>query len=295
MEDFRNDRQQVQDGNRTIFSEPGRTIVREGDQTIIRHNETDRFRINARTMSVQQRGRNTLTTISRPDGTTILTTLDDNGRLLRRARRDRLGREIVLIDNGRGLGVGPRVFVNLPPPVLSVQPDRYIVEAEGADDSLIYDTLIAPPVDRIDRRYTLDEIRYSASLRDRMRRVDVDTITFDFGSWEVTPEQAERLAGIANAMQRAIQRNPREVFIIEGHTDAVGQDIDNLSLSDRRAESVALVLSDQFGVPPENLTTQGYGEQYLKVPTNGPERQNRRVAVRRITPLLTGQNVLRLR
>ena len=206
MEDFRNDRQQVQDGNRTIFSEPGRTLVREGDQTLIRHTETDRFRINARTMSVQQRGRNTLTTISRPDGTTILTTLDDNGRLLRRARRDRLGREIVLIDNGRGLGVGPRVFVNLPPPVLSVQPDRYIVEAEGADDSLIYDTLIAPPVDRIDRRYTLDEIRYSASLRDRMRRVDVDTITFDFGSWEVTPEQAERLAGIANAMRRAIQR-----------------------------------------------------------------------------------------
>jgi OmpA-OmpF porin, OOP family len=40
----------------------------------------------------------------------------------------------------------------------------------------------------------------------------------------------------------------------------------------------------------ENLTTQGYGEQYLKVPTQGPERTNRRVTVRRITPLLTGQN-----
>jgi hypothetical protein len=54
--------------------------------------------------------------------------------------------------------------------------------------------------------------------------------------------------------------------------------------------SVALVLSQQFGVPAENLTTQGYGEQYLKVPTQGPERANRRVTVRRITPLLTGQN-----
>jgi outer membrane protein OmpA-like peptidoglycan-associated protein len=51
-----------------------------------------------------------------------------------------------------------------------------------------------------------------------------------------------------------------------------------------------LVLSEQFGVPAENLTTQGYGEQYLKVPTPGPERANRRVTVRRITPLLTGQN-----
>ena len=79
-------------------------------------------------------------------------------------------------------------------------------------------------------------------------------------------------------------------FLIEGHTDAVGSDIDNLSLSDRRAESVALVLSQQFGVPPENLTTQGYGAHYLKIPTPGPERVNRRVTVRRITPLLTGQN-----
>jgi outer membrane protein OmpA-like peptidoglycan-associated protein len=43
-------------------------------------------------------------------------------------------------------------------------------------------------------------------------------------------------------------------------------------------------------VPPENLTTQGYGEQYLKVPTEGPSRENRRVAVRRITPLLARGN-----
>ena len=73
------------------------------------------------------------------------------------------------------------------------------------------------------------------------------------------------------AIKRAIQANPQEVFLIEGHTDAVGADVDNLSLSDRRAESVALVLSEQFDVPPENLTTQGYGEQNLKVPTDGPE------------------------
>jgi outer membrane protein OmpA-like peptidoglycan-associated protein len=98
------------------------------------------------------------------------------------------------------------------------------------------------------------------------------------------------LAVVADGISRAIAANPSEVFLVEGHTDAVGSDVDNLSLSDRRAESVALVLSQQFGVPAENLTTQGYGEQYLKVPTQGPEQANRRVTVRRITPLLTGQN-----
>ena len=79
------------------------------------------------------------------------------------------------------------------------------------------------------------------------------------------------------------------MFLIEGHTDAVGSDVDNLSLSDRRAESVAIALTQQFGVPAENLATQGYGKQYLKIPTEGPERVNRRVTVRRITPLLTGE------
>jgi Protein of unknown function (DUF1236) len=59
-----------------------------------------------------------------------------------------------------------------------------------------------------------------------------------------------------------------------------------LTLSDRRAEAVAQVLSDTFGVPAENLVTQGYGDQFLKINRSGPERANRRVTVRRITPLL---------
>ena len=94
---------------------------------------------------------------------------------------------------------------------------------------------------------------------------------------------------IAEAINRVVARSPQEVFLIEGHTDAVGPDVDNLSLSDRRAEAAAAVLTEQFQVPPENLTTQGYGKQYLKVPTDGPERRNPRVTARRITPpLLSG-------
>jgi OmpA-OmpF porin, OOP family len=143
-------------------------------------------------------------------------------------------------------------------------------------------------VDRIDRRYTLDEIRYSPTVRQRMPSIDVNTITFETGSWEVPPDQASRLQVIADGLNRAIQANPREVFLIEGHTDAVGNDVDNLSLSDRRAESAATLLTQQFNVPAENLTSQGYGEQYLKEQTDGPSRINRRVTIRRITPLLNG-------
>ena len=75
-------------------------------------------------------------------------------------------------------------------------------------------------------------------------------------------------------------------FAVEGHTDAVGSASSNLALSDRRAESVALALTEYFAVPPENLVVQGYGESDLLVPVATSEPANRRVAVRLITPLL---------
>ncbi len=66
--------------------------------------------------------------------------------------------------------------------------------------------------------------------------------------------------------------------------------MDNLSLSDRRAQAIAEVLSQQFNASPcANLVTQGYGEQFLLVDTPEPERRNRRVVIRRITPLLQAE------
>jgi outer membrane protein OmpA-like peptidoglycan-associated protein len=179
--------------------------------------------------------------------------------------------------------------VELPPPQIRIPRERYIVQADRAPPELLYETLSAPPLEPIRERYTLDQVRYSPNLRAQMRSVDVDTINFESGSWEVTTDQAPRLEGIAQAINRAVAKNPQEVFLIEGHTDAVGADIDNLSLSDRRAQSVAELLSRAYRVPPENLTTQGYGEQYLKVETQEASRENRRVTMRRITPLLEGQ------
>jgi outer membrane protein OmpA-like peptidoglycan-associated protein len=291
LDDVRGARREVREGDRLLIEEPGRVIIQQGGQTIVRHNEADRFRWQAQDVHIEQRGTDTVMVFDRPDGSRIYTVNDEYGRLLHRYRRMPDGREIIIIDNRYSGPPDPfGYFVDLPPPVIRIPRERYIVEDEYAQPDDIYYALWAGPVDYIDRPYTLDEIRYSLPLRERMPRVDLDTVTFDTGSWEVAPDQVERLAVIADGINRAIAVNPSEVFLIEGHTDAVGSDIDNLSLSDRRAESVALVLSQQFGVPPENLTTQGYGAHYLKIPTPGPERANRRVTVRRITPLLTGQN-----
>ena len=87
-------------------------------------------------------------------------------------------------------------------------------------------------------------------------------------------------------MRNLIDNDPSAVFLIEGHTDAVGAASYNLALSDRRAETVALALTEYFAVPPQNLITQGYGEADLKVKVLTNERENRRAVVRNISQLL---------
>jgi outer membrane protein OmpA-like peptidoglycan-associated protein len=271
-----------------VIEEPDhRQIIRQGGQAFVRHDENERLFAFGQGRR-ERRGDGNYAIIDRPDGDEIITVTDDDGHLVRRFRRERDGREFILIDNRR-----PRdepIFLNLPIPIIGIPQDQYIVDTAVAPEPFIYQTLEAPPLVPIERPYSLDEIRYNVALRDRMRRIDVDTITFDLGSWEVTPDQIGRLQLVAQAIQDIVAGNPNEVFLIEGHTDAVGNDVDNLSLSDRRAETVASVLTESFQIPPENLTTQGYGSHFLKIQTPDANRQNRRVTVRRITPLLVGQN-----
>lgn len=280
-------------GKRVVIEEPDkRAIVKEGGKTIIRHDETERFRrLDGKQRREKRNGLDISITV-RPGGIEIYTELDDRGRPLRRYRRDRNGRNVILFDNrdyyrrNRG-GSFVDAIIDLPPPRVSIPRERYIVDYQEASDVEVYEALSAPPVEDLERTYSLEEVRRSPRLRARMRRVDLDTINFEFGAWLVEDDQYPALERVAKAMNRVIDRNPNEMFMVEGHTDAVGSDEDNLSLSDRRAETVAIILTEQFGVPPENMTTQGYGEQYLKFDTQSAERGNRRVALRRITPLLS--------
>ncbi|HEY8194506.1 MAG TPA: OmpA family protein [Hyphomicrobium sp.] len=303
-------KEKVEAGGKVVIQEPGnRTIIKQNNRLVIQHDETERLRrVDPHARFEKGKGGTNISIIDRPGNVKIYSETDAHGQLIRRYRRGPDGRDVIIIDNRRrghgggigrdiatGVGIGLGVaagaailnsVINVPEPHVRIPRDQYIVEYDGASDEDVYDALSAPPVEDFSDRYTLDEIRATARLRDRMRRVDLDDINFEFGSWDVDPSEYGKLDRVARAMKRVIHRNPNEVFLIEGYTDAVGSPEDNLSLSDRRAESVAEVLSEQFQVPFENLTTQGYGEDYLKVQTEQPERLNRRVAVRRITPLL---------
>src|SRR5258708_15334343 len=113
-------------------------------------------------------------------------------------------------------------YVDLAPPVVRIPYNRYIVDSEEASPDVLYETMMAPPVERIERRYSLDEIRYSPTVRQRMPSIDVNTINFELGSWEIPPDQAAKLQAIADGLNRAIQANPREGFLMAGDTDARG-------------------------------------------------------------------------
>ena len=283
--DVRKSRQESRDGDRTIIREGNRTIVRGDNRTIIQHNESSRYAIGARSIRTENRGDQRITVVERPGGVRITSYSDRDGRLTRRVRRDRSGRETVLIDNLFAGAIAGLFISNLRPPEVRIPRETYIIDGDRRNRRAYYEVFVAPPVDRLEQRYTLDQVRYNAPLRDYMPRVDL-AVTFDTGSWQLSPQQVDQLADVADGLNRAIAANPREIFLIEGHTDGVGNPDDNLSLSDRRAEAVAVALTEQFQVPSENLVTQGYGAEYPKEQTSGPSRINRRVAVRRITPLI---------
>lgn len=288
LDEIRRDRREFTEDGRTYIREPGRTIVEDNGHAYIVHDEGERFRELGYNVRRERSGRDTIDVIDRPGGVRILTFTDPDGRMIRRVRRYPDGHEVVLIDNGYDGRVRPPQddIVDLPPPSIDIPRDRYIVDYADADENVIYDTFEAPPLQPPPQRYTLDQIRYSPDIRRYVRSVDINTINFDTGSWVVPASATGKLRALGTAIKRAVDRNPNAVFLVEGFTDATGNPTDNLSLSDRRAQSVATILSRDFGVPPENLTTQGYGQQNLKVNTQGSSAANRRVVVQNITPLL---------
>ena len=173
---------------------------------------------------------------------------------------------------------------------LNFRPDRpplpRSVFAAEADDSEIEDILAAPPRQKIDRRYTVEEVETNSDLRDAVARIEIDTVHFGFGEGFLREEEVINLDRIAEVMEKILAVNPGEVFMIEGHTDAVGSDAANRDLSRERAKAVKEALSTYYVIPDENLKTVGFGERYLKIPTSEPEAENRRVSIARITPLV---------
>ena len=270
----------LSNGNKVVSNSGDRVVVQrqDGEYEVLKDDNVLLRRPGVEVRTERFRDGSTRETMLRENGGKVITIKAANGQVLRRVRVRPDGTQVVLFDDT--LEVEPVTISELPRP-------RRAAAASGdvsADELRL--ALAANDPARFERRYSLQQIRQIRAVRELVPEIELEAVTFDTGSAAIRASEAEDLRDLGVAMARLIERNPYEVFLVEGHTDAVGSATYNLALSDRRAESVALALTEYFDVPPENMVVQGYGESNLKIRTPFAERENRRATVRRITPLL---------
>jgi OmpA-OmpF porin, OOP family len=114
---------------------------------------------------------------------------------------------------------------------------------------------------------------YDALMADG--RIVTRGILFDTGSDRLRAESTPTLSEIGTMLRD----HPDLRIAIEGHTDDVGDDAANLSLSQRRAESVRSYLAQQHGIDGGRLEARGIGETKPIALNNTAEgrQSNRRV------------------
>jgi outer membrane protein OmpA-like peptidoglycan-associated protein len=144
--------------------------------------------------------------------------------------------------------------------------------------------LAAQEADRLREQAENEKTRLRQELRDQFNRVletrdsarglivNMSDVLFDFNKYTLRPGAREKLAKIAGISLA----HPGLKFEIEGHTDSVGSDSYNQTLSERRADSVRDYLAQQ-GLSV--LTAKGFGESRPVASNDNAagRQQNRRV------------------
>lgn len=273
----------VVDRNRVVARSDERVVVMRDDGEYAVWRDDDAMMRQAGTDRRIERfdDGSTLTRWTQPDGAQIVTVRDATGRVLLRERIAQDGTAVTLVDDMRE--IAPVEVSLLPPPRT-----RELRMSQRTDPELALALLQEAEADArgLGRSFSLRQIREIREVRELAPVLSPDPITFEVNRANVRAEEARKLSQVGRLIERLIADNPRELFLVEGHTDATGPASGNLALSDRRAESVALALTEFFDIPAENLIIQGYGERHLRVPTAASEERNRRVAIRRVSTLM---------
>lgn len=271
---------QVTDDGGTVVSNSGDRVVveRDGRYRIIKDDDALLRRPGSDVRVQTFEDGSTRNTVTAQDGTQTVTIGAADGRVLRRTQIYPNGDQVVLFDDTRQVEAVNVQQLN------DTRATQYDFTTASADE--LRSAIAAAQQTPQSRVYSLNQVRFIDAVRHQVPVIALDAINFETGSAVIRPEEAQALSAVGKAMREAIADDPRQVFLIEGHTDTVGAASNNLALSDRRAESVALALTEYFDVPPANMIVQGYGEADLKIRQAGDIRENRRAAVRNITGLL---------
>jgi outer membrane protein OmpA-like peptidoglycan-associated protein len=87
-------------------------------------------------------------------------------------------------------------------------------------------------------------------------RITLRGVYFDFNKMTIKPEMGPALDDAA----KFLRGNPDIRIELQGHTDSIGSEQHNLTLSKKRAEAVRNCLVDDYGISADRLKVRGYGE-----------------------------------
>lgn len=103
----------------------------------------------------------------------------------------------------------------------------------------------------------------------------LNNLFFPTGSSDLAKESTQELNRIASILKT----HTKLIILLEGHTDDVGSDASNKTLSESRAESVKKYLVEKGGIAKDRIRTLGMGSGKPVAPNDTEEnrRKNRRV------------------
>jgi OOP family OmpA-OmpF porin len=114
-------------------------------------------------------------------------------------------------------------------------------------------------------------------VKSYVRGYTLDHLYFDVNKWDIKPEAYPTL----DKLYASFKKSSTLVVEIAGHTDNVGEEKDNLRLSQRRADAIRNYLIKK-GISADRILSKGYGEKE-PVATNDTEAgkaKNRRTEVK---------------
>ncbi len=147
----------------------------------------------------------------------------------------------------------------------------YTVVCNGAGGSITSDTIlvVAPPAIAVAKPVA------SAAI---LCRSTILSLEFDSARSVIKTEHNDELKRLADFLKEF----PEATGEISGHTDNIpysGKNMDNIKLSQYRADSIRTYLINNFGIDPKRITAKGYGPAKPVADNSTAEgrRKNRRI------------------
>jgi outer membrane protein OmpA-like peptidoglycan-associated protein len=115
---------------------------------------------------------------------------------------------------------------------------------------------------KVSTRHSKVTLTFSQSPYKTDTIIRLNNIFFDFSHWTLRPESYYELSKLVDTLRKY----NRLCIVIQAHTDNIGSDVYNLSLSEKRAASVVRYLYSH-GIPTNQVSAKGFGET-MPIATN---------------------------